>query len=106
MHFGFRDREVVEEEFGRRPRDHAQIRQVGRRIANEKVVDIVLAGVHTRRERRPRGRRFRRMRRLERIETTLLRKLRDIWQLALGYPLVEQMWVHAVEAEDDELLLE
>ena len=63
-----RDREVVEEKLRRRPRDHAEVRQVGRRVADEEVVDVVLAGVDAGGERRPRGRRLWRMRRLQRRE--------------------------------------
>jgi hypothetical protein len=44
------------------------------------------------------------MRRLERVEATLLDEPRDVRQLALGHEPPDQIRVHTVEAEDDELL--
>ena len=78
-----RDGEVVEQELRRRARDHAEVRQVGRRVAHEKVVDVVLAGVDPGRERGPRRRRFGRVRGLERRRSRPASRARDVRQLAL-----------------------
>ncbi len=101
-----RDREVVEEEPRRLARHHREIGQVGLRIAHEKIVDVVLARVGARRERGPRGRGLRRMRRLETMEPALRGQLGEVGQLAGLDPPFGEFRVHAVEAQDDELLLE
>src|SRR5262249_30986339 len=91
---------------GRMPLDHAEIRQVCLRVADEEVVNVVLPGVDARRERRPRGRRLGRVRRPELLQTAAaLRELRDVRQLAFVHPFLHEARVHAVEAEDDELLV-
>src|SRR4029079_2191233 len=84
----------------------AEIRQVRIGVADEEVVDVVLAGVDAGGEGRPRGRRLRRVRRLQGREPALLRQRADVRQLAFGHPLLEQVRVHAVETEDDQLLAE
>ncbi len=46
LHDRFRDRNVVEDEARRFEMDHAEVGQVRSRVADKKVVDVVLAGVH------------------------------------------------------------
>src|SRR3954467_6103625 len=86
---------------------HAEIGQVRFRVANQEIVDVVLARVHAGGERRPGRGRFRRMRRAERADAAAARReLLHVRQLALVHPFLHEAWVHAVEPEDDELLLE
>ena len=101
---GLRDRKIAEQELRRRALHHPEVGQVGRRVADEEVVDVVLAGVHPGGERGPRRGRLRRVRGAERIRAPLMRELRDVRELALAHPAVEQMGIHPVEAQDDQFL--
>ena len=97
---------VVEDEARRLARAPCRDRAGRWRVADQEVVDVVLARVHAGRERGPRRRRLRRVRRAERRRRCRLRELLHVRQLAFVHPLLDELRVHAVEAEDDELLLE
>ena len=83
---GLGDRQVVEEETRRLAPHHAEIGKVGRRVADQKVVDVVLAGVDAGGKRSPRGRRLGRMRRGQRMQAARRGELRDVRQLAGLHP--------------------
>ena len=99
-----RDRHVAEQKPGRLAADHAEIGQVGGGIADQEVVDVVLARVDAGGKRGPRRRRLRRVRGAERIEAALIDQPLEVGQLAVVDQLLDQIRVHAVEAEDDHLL--
>ena len=103
-----RDRDVIEDESRRMAFDHAEIREVRARVADEKIVDVVLARVDAGGERGPRRRRFGRMRRAEFLHARAAAagELRHVRQLTLVHPFLNESRIHAVEAEDDELLME
>src|SRR5262249_13203907 len=99
--------EEIQDEARRRARHHPEIGEVGVGVADQEVVDVVLARIDAGGERRPRGRRFRRMRRAERLDAAALRgELLQVRQLALVHPFLDETRIHAVEAEDDEFLFE
>ena len=100
------DRKIVEQKLRRLAPDHSEIGQVSIRVADEKIVDVVLARVHTRRKRCPRRRRLRRVCRSQRMKATLRRQLRHIGKLALLDPTRDERGVHPIESEDYEFLAE
>ena len=100
-----RDRDVVEEEARRLAAHHAEIGQVGRRVADEEVVDVVLARVDAGRERRPRRRRLRRVRRRRAGTAPPCSASRFMFgSLPSSIHVADERGIHAVEAEDHEPL--
>ena len=105
-HFRFLNRDPVQQEFRGLAANHAEIGQVGSRVTNEEVVDVVLAGVDPGGERGPRRRRFRRVRRFQIVDAARLDEPGDVRQFPLGDVPLHEIRIHPVEAEDDQLLVE
>ena len=106
-------RDEAPQELRRLPAHHVQVghvrhetaRRIVLEVADQEVVDAVLARVDARREARPRRRRLRGLRRLEPREGALVRERLEVRQLALVHPLAGERRVHPVEAEHEDALL-
>jgi len=97
---------VVEQKMRRLALHHRQVWQIRLRVAHQEVVDVVLAGIGAGGKRRPRRGRLGRMRGLEAMQPALRRQFREVGELAGRDPSLGELGIHAVETEDDELLLE
>ena len=71
----------------------------------DEVKDAVPPGIHARDQVRPGHRTLRRNAGGEQTERSLPHQGGEIRHLALGHELLQQLWVHAVNAKNDELLI-
>src|SRR6266536_3491328 len=69
-------------------------------IPSEKIVDVVLPGIHPGHERGPCHGRDRRKCRAQLAECSLLLQSREIWQHAFANEPFGEFWIHAVESKN------
>lgn len=65
------------------------------------IKDSMAAGIHARDQVRPRHRTLRRYAGRQMAERALFGQAGEVWHLALGHELCEQVGVEAVDAQDD-----
>src|SRR5262249_41958249 len=77
----------------------------GLRITVNEIEYAVATGVHAGNQVRPGHRTLRRDARRELPKRSLLQQLREVRHFPFPHELLEQMWIHAVNAENDEFVV-
>ena len=98
-------RDEAPEELRRLLPDHVEVGEVGLEVADQEVVDVVLARVDAGGEARPGRGRLGGLGRAQHRERALVRERLQVRQLALVHPLPREGRVHPVEADHEDPLL-